>query len=674
MPLVTPIRTTDFISSIGVNTHIAYTDGDYGHYATVISDLEYLGINHVRDAIPNAAIPGWGWLNYSPIAAGGIKFDFLFGGADTGLTETISRLHAFASAHPGSIASLEGLNEVNNWPISYGSLTGNAAALAFQADLYRALKSDPVLGDLPVYNLTSWPTLIGPADAFNVHLYPGNGDQPLETLKSALALRDNLAPNARVVITEAGYFTLPGGGTWEGVDEATQAKLSLNLLLDAAKLGFDRTFLYQLLDAYPDPSGSDMERHFGLFDAENRPKLAATAIHNLTTILRAGSAEPASFTSTATELEIAGLPAAGNSLLLQGSSGTHYLVLWNEPDIWNEASNSTIEARGTTVRVALGTTYSKISLFDPLVSSASLSSRSNTNHVDVLVSDHPVILELKGPSSGHPGGGLNAGTKVPDSNLQPAVADLFGSIAHDTSGSAGQVHALYDAILDRPPDPLGYEFWLSKVKHGTPLRDVAAGLLASEEARAHVGSSDNRRFVEELYETALHRQGEISGVEHHLTALNGGSSRAEVAIGFALSTENEIGMSSAFASGVFAPDKDAADVARLYYGIFDRAPDAGGLSYWTSQVESGTSLREVAARMLDTPEFTASHPGLSNAQFVTSLYEHALDRAPDPGGFQFWTTELASGLSRADVALGLSESVEAQHHHLAQIEQGWQLS
>ncbi len=93
-------------------------------------------------------------------------------------------------------------------------------------------------------------------------------------------------PGGGIVLTEAGYYSLPGGGSWGGVDLTTQAKPRLlNLLFDAAKLGVSRTYLYQLLDAYPDPSNTDMEKHFGLFDINNKPKPVAAAIHNLTTIL-----------------------------------------------------------------------------------------------------------------------------------------------------------------------------------------------------------------------------------------------------------------------------------------------------------------------------------------------------------------------------------------------------
>src|SRR5690606_16806296 len=142
-------------------------------------------------------------------------------------------------------------------------------------------------------------------------------------------------PNGGIVLTEAGYYSLPGGGSWGGVDLQTQAKLTLNLLFDAAKLGVERTYLYQLLDAYADPSNTDMEKHFGLFDINNNPKPVAKAIHNLTTILAdTGAAAGGNF-----DYSVSGLPTSGSVSVLQKSSGAYDVVVWNEPDIWNETTH-----------------------------------------------------------------------------------------------------------------------------------------------------------------------------------------------------------------------------------------------------------------------------------------------------------------------------------------------
>ena len=293
-------------------------------------------------------------------------------------------------------------------------------------------------------------------------------------------------------------------------------------------------------------------------------------------------------------------------------------------------------------------------------------------------------------------GHYNAAPAVMNAYLDPAVTDLkqpdidgaqaiyghapasnlFGSTIHDVLSAGGEVYALYDAILGRTPDPLGFEGWASILKHGTAsLHDVAASFLASPEGQSHVGSPNNATFVEQLYETALHRPGDSNGVQGWTNALNQGASRADVAIDFALSAEHVAGMQTSLNAGVFVPDQNAANVARLYYGVLGREPDSSGLSGWTGLVDGGSfSFKNLAQAFLNSPEYQNAHAGQGDAQFIDDLYVNALGRHAESAGLQGWINALSHGASHADVALGISESQEAQQHHLPQIEQGWLLA
>ncbi|MCP1831708.1 hypothetical protein J2R76_000136 [Bradyrhizobium sp. USDA 4532] len=254
------------------------------------------------------------------------------------------------------------------------------------------------------------------------------------------------------------------------------------------------------------------------------------------------------------------------------------------------------------------------------------------------------------------------------------ASNLFGSTIYDVQSAGGKIYALYDAILNRTPDLLGFEGWTSILKETASLRDVAVSFLASPEGQLHVGSPDNATFVEELYATALHRTGDTGGLEWWTNALNQGMSRADVVIDFALSTENVAGMQTTLNAGVFVPEQNADDIARLYYGVLGRAPDPLGLSGWTGLVDDGLSFKNLAQAFLNSPEYQNTHSGLSDAQFVDNLYINALGRHAESTGLQGWTELLSHGLPRADVALAISESQEAQQHHLLQIEQGWLLA
>src|SRR5262249_4978874 len=153
---------------------------------------------------------------------------------------------------------------------------------------------------LPIYDLTGAPrvaAVMSDGSTFaNIHPYPQNGSQPYAWLEPRIA--QHAVPGKGMVITEAGYHTGVGNTTWEGVDELTQAKLTLNLLVDATKLGVSRTYLYQLFDS-PDSTGINADKNLGLFDASFQPKAAAVAIHNLTTILADNAAAAHDFATHA---------------------------------------------------------------------------------------------------------------------------------------------------------------------------------------------------------------------------------------------------------------------------------------------------------------------------------------------------------------------------------------
>ena len=110
--------------------------------------------------------------------------------------------------------------------------------------------------------------------------------------------------------------------------------------------------------------------------------------------------------------------------------------------------------------------------------------------------------------------------------------------------------------------------------------------------------------------------------------------------------------------GLWIGDSAAGEVARLYDTMFGRLPDGSGLANWTHALESGTSLQTVANGFFGSQEFQTAYGGLNDSQFVTLLYHNVLHRDPDPAGLGDWLTALSGGESRAQVAVGFSESGE----------------
>ena len=109
-------------------------------------------------------------------------------------------------------------------------------------------------------------------------------------------------------------------------------------------------------------------------------------------------------------------------------------------------------------------------------------------------------------------------------------------------------------------------------------------------------------------------------------------------------------------------DDAAASVARLYQAVLGRDADPIGHYHWTQRlVEGALDGEEIAERFVGSLEFQRVYGGIDDADFVTLLYENVLNRAPDEGGFTGWTRNLDNGMARSDVVWAFSESQEFQN-------------
>ena len=91
-----------------------------------------------------------------------------------------------------------------------------------------------------------------------------------------------------------------------------------------------------------------------------------------------------------------------------------------------------------------------------------------------------------------------------------------------------------------------------------------------------------------------------------------------------------------------------AGVASLYHAAFGRTGEAGGVEFWFDYAKAGLSLHDIAVGFTQSAEFAAS-AALSNHDFITQLYTNTFGRAPDTGGLAYWTQQLANGATRADL-------------------------
>ncbi|HEY3697178.1 hypothetical protein, partial [Phenylobacterium sp.] len=398
------ISANTFLSGIGVDTHIPYTDGDYANISNVVSHLQYLGINQIRDGVTNGQNGSAPLSSFIAVAKAGIQFTFVIQASTTAdLTASLNLIDQVQKAAPGSVVAIEGPNEINNQPVVFNGVGGLQGALDLQRAIYGAVHSDPVLAGVPVDYFTGYDaggvpvgpdpaTTPGLADYDTQHPYPNFGQAPAFWVSRGQALKNTTSATEPAVYTETGYSSLQ-------VSPAVQAKYTLDLLFDTVAQGISKTYLYQLMDAYApgSPQGND---GWGLFDYNEVAKPVADALRSLTTILHdagTGSVQP-----TALNYTITGLPSTGNSMLLEKSDGTYVLAVWAEPQIWNNTSHTEIAAPTQTATVTLPASFGEVKVFDPLSGPSAIAAYSNASTVQVAVSDHPILIQLANPSGTPP--------------------------------------------------------------------------------------------------------------------------------------------------------------------------------------------------------------------------------------------------------------------------------
>ena len=267
----------------------------------------------------------------------------------------------------------------------------------YQSQLYTAIKSNPALSSLPVVGPSLGNTnsqgsdVSGSLDYGNVHSYP-NGEEPEDNVSRMLHMASDMSGSKPVMATETGYHTAVNfDGDHQPASEAAQAVYMPRLFLDYFNRGIARTFSYELVDEFPDPSREEAESNFGLLRNDLSPKPAFTALRNLTTIL-ADSAAPASLGSL--DYSVSGDTDGLQQVLLQKSDGSYYLALWREESVWDNRSRTAENAATANLQLSFGQTLAGAEEFQPNASSQPLRSLDPNAPVSLRVGPQVTIVRV----------------------------------------------------------------------------------------------------------------------------------------------------------------------------------------------------------------------------------------------------------------------------------------
>jgi V8-like Glu-specific endopeptidase len=251
----------------------------------------------------------------------------------------------------------------------------------------------------------------------------------------------------------------------------------------------------------------------------------------------------------------------------------------------------------------------------------------------------------------------------------PGVTEMLftdGTGLTDATGNVEEAARLYKAAFNRTPDVTGLKNVTAPIDGGTmSVTDVANYFVVSPEFISRYSSLSDMAFVQQLYANVLGRTGSAQEANAWADQISHGMSRGAVLVGFSDSFENKTNTLS------YSGDKDYGEAYRLYQAALNRTPDTFGLRGWTTSLDNGMSLLDVAGDFVSSSEFTGRYAGLDNTGFVQQLYGNALHRAGGTPEVNAWVDQINHGMSKATVLLGFSDSLENRINTASATHDNW---
>jgi len=207
--------------------------------------------------------------------------------------------------------------------------------------------------------------------------------------------------------------------------------------------------------------------------------------------------------------------------------------------------------------------------------------------------------------------------------------------------------------------------WANMMRSGrATASSVARSFFFSDEMIRR--NLNNDQYVRTLYRAILNRTGNNDEVAYWAGQLNSRQSRDQVFTAFVNSEEfnrfcNQSGLNSGTTPPTTPPPQGDITqfVTRLYTDALGRtqAPTAAEVNHWTNQIRTGRETgASVAGAFFTSDEMFLR--GLSNEQYVRTLYLALMGRTPPANDLTYWRGRLDTGITRENVLASFLNSDE----------------
>lgn len=334
-----PHSAESFWDSMGVNTHLYYSNTPYKDTSAVISWLKRLDIRHVRDGLAPSRPDEVAALQ--SLGRAGIKSSLIVGAPGSNPAALLLVIKTQLSA---DVEAVEGPNEY--WRSGSG---WQERLVPFQSMLFSETRSlarpDP-------------PLVVGPSvgglnlarylNRGNIHPYPGGGP-PEGNIAGQVAGARETSGSARIWATETGYHdaTNMEPGTFQpAASDAAQAIYLPRVFASYFAAGVSRTYLYELIDEFPNPARTNPQDYFGLLTNSLQPKPQFWAVSRLAHAV----ADKPTGTVKRLRYSIVDRGSGLRQVLLYRSDGSWQILLWRPLSI---AQNGTPSQPGASLTLRL---------------------------------------------------------------------------------------------------------------------------------------------------------------------------------------------------------------------------------------------------------------------------------------------------------------------------------
>ncbi|MFA7281274.1 MAG: DUF4214 domain-containing protein [Sterolibacterium sp.] len=98
-------------------------------------------------------------------------------------------------------------------------------------------------------------------------------------------------------------------------------------------------------------------------------------------------------------------------------------------------------------------------------------------------------------------------------------------------------------------------------------------------------------------------------------------------------------------------------LTKLYLASFARAPETGGLNYWSTEMAGGKGMNDIVKTVFSLPIVMAIYPdAMSNNDFLTAVYKNCFGKLPDADGLAYWANQLVNGAARSSLVMTMIDA------------------